>query len=139
MGNPFSNASAPAAAAAQRADVVVGICISHAPCLLLLLPAVAQRADVVVGIHGANTPNAFFLRPGASIIELRMGHPNFGVRMYENWAAWSRAELMWWALYVKVGAVSWVLSGPAVTCKTTQRTKELDIAAEQRVRRSAVA
>lgn len=34
--------------------------------------AVAQEADVMVGAHGANLGNAWFMRPGTSVVELTM-------------------------------------------------------------------
>ncbi|KAL4447222.1 hypothetical protein ABPG77_007255 [Micractinium sp. CCAP 211/92] len=66
--------------------------------------AAAQQADVLIGPHGANLANAYFMRPGSSVIELTMhgfeglgtdsAHANFARRNYIDDAS----QLQWWKL-----------------------------------------
>ncbi|KAL4443685.1 hypothetical protein ABPG75_011422 [Micractinium tetrahymenae] len=66
--------------------------------------AAAQQTDVLIGPHGANLANAYFMRPGGSVIELTMhgfeglgsdsAHANFARRNYID----DTSQLQWWKL-----------------------------------------
>ena len=62
----------PAAAAAATLRAALCWCLQAERPNLLAGMAAAQQADIFVGSHGANLANAWFMRPGSSVLELTM-------------------------------------------------------------------
>lgn len=82
-------------------------------------PAVAQQTDVFVAMHGANIANAWFMRPGSSMVEVHSpGYP--WSDLYFNFNQGDpESGIFWWNLRVTVGGVGGEFADSHGSCLPT--------------------